>query len=86
MFSSTLLFSLGLLCSLQSSFAAPDLPLPSNGGQSTSLIRRQPTRRSVEEWGAWAKKEREALEVKYGDSPLSRRNQGTNLYVCIFAC
>ena len=76
MLSLTLLVLSSLLCS---TFAAPD-PFPASD-QSITLSRRQPAVRSVEDWGAWAKNEREALRVKYGGSPLSKRSEGTNLYV-----
>ncbi|KAG9309476.1 aspartic peptidase domain-containing protein [Chiua virens] len=69
-----------LLCSLPIAFAAPE---PSQGGgQSITLVRRPQTRRSVEEWGGWAKAQREALEAKYGISPSRKRGiSGTNLMV-----
>lgn len=69
---STLFTLAGVLCSLQIAFAAP-------GNQSIALIRRQLAVRTVEDWGVWAKNEREALNVKYGGSPSSKRSQGTNL-------
>ncbi|KAF8552734.1 acid protease [Imleria badia] len=77
MLSLTFLVLASLLCSLPTAFAASDPLLAS--GQSITLSRRQPTVRSVEDWGAWAKNEREALRVKYGGSPLSKRSEGTNL-------
>lgn len=66
-----------LLCSLQVAVAAPDPP--QTAGQSVTLVKRQPVARTVEDWGVWAKNEREALKVKYGASPPSKRSQGTNL-------
>jgi cathepsin D len=77
MLSSTSLVLASLLFSIQTAFAAPD-PLPTSG-QSITLARRQPSVRTAEDWGVWAKNEREALKVKYGASPPSKRSQGTNL-------
>ncbi|KAF8449369.1 acid protease [Boletus edulis BED1] len=77
MFSSTLVIFSSLLCHLQAAFAVPGPSLIS--GQSITLSRRQRTARTVEDWAAWAKNEREALAVKYGGSSLSKRSQGMNL-------
>ncbi|KAI9573802.1 acid protease [Boletus coccyginus] len=77
MLSSTSLVLASWLCSLQTAIAAPG-PLPTSG-QSIGLTRRQPSVRTVEDWGAWAKNEREALKAKYGGSSPSKRSQGTNL-------
>lgn len=77
MLSSTLFALVGLLCSLQIAFAAPD---PSQiSGQSIPLVRRQLAARTIEDWGAWAQNEREALRVKYGGAPSLKRSEGTNL-------
>lgn len=78
MLSSPLLVLASFLCFLRIAFAAPD-PLPTSG-QSMPLSRRRPPMRSVEDWATWAKNEREMLRIKYGGSPHSRRDQGTNLY------
>ncbi|KAG6374739.1 aspartic peptidase domain-containing protein [Boletus reticuloceps] len=78
MFSLTLVIFSSLLCHLQAAFAVPGPLLIS--GQSITLSRKQRTARTVEDWAAWAKNEREALAVKYGSSSLSKRSQGMNLY------
>ncbi|KAF8141970.1 acid protease [Boletus edulis] len=57
--------------------AAPELSPIS--GQSITLSRRRLAARTVEDWAAWAKNEREALRLKYGGPSLSKRSQGTNL-------
>ena len=77
MLSLTFLVLASSLCSLQTAIAAPG-PLPTSG-QSIGLTRRQPSVRTVEDWGAWAKNEREALKAKYGGSSPSKRSQGSNL-------
>lgn len=77
MFSSPYLVLASLLCSFQIAIATPG---PSQtGGQTITLGKRQPPVRTAEDWGVWAKNEREALKLKYGGSPPSRRSQGTNL-------
>ncbi|OJA21662.1 hypothetical protein AZE42_09551 [Rhizopogon vesiculosus] len=57
-------------------FAAPQTGTAA--GQSIPLIRRAPPIRTVDDWGAWAKNERETLTAKYGGS-LAKRSTGTNL-------
>ncbi|KAH7885800.1 aspartic peptidase domain-containing protein [Phlebopus sp. FC_14] len=74
---STCLVLLGLLLLPQSCFSVPNA-YPA-AGQSIPLIRRAPSARSVEDWGVWAKNEREALMAKYGAAPPQRRSEGTNL-------
>ncbi|KAG9309477.1 aspartic peptidase domain-containing protein [Chiua virens] len=78
-YSSSFILSV-LFCSLPTAFAVPDSSR--TGGQSITLTRRPPTRRSVEDWGAWAKTQREALEAKYDVSSSRKRSSassGTNL-------
>ncbi|KIJ20610.1 hypothetical protein PAXINDRAFT_106243 [Paxillus involutus ATCC 200175] len=48
-------------------------------GQSISLTRRLPAVRSVDDWGSWAKNEREVLLTKYGAPPPQKRGEGKNL-------
>ncbi|KIK81195.1 hypothetical protein PAXRUDRAFT_199653 [Paxillus rubicundulus Ve08.2h10] len=57
--------------------AAPNLSPPA--GQSISLARRPPAVRSVDDWGSWAKNEREVLLTKYGATFPRKRGEGTNL-------
>lgn len=77
MLSRTLLFA-SLLCSLQ--IIAVAISDPSQTVSRTiTLHRKQLRARSAEDWGVWAKNEREALRVKYSDSPPSKRSEGTNL-------
>ncbi|KAJ8594783.1 acid protease [Rhizopogon salebrosus TDB-379] len=57
-------------------FAAPQTGTAA--GQSIPLVRRVQPVRTVTDWGAWAKGEREALTVKYGGT-LAKRSTGTNL-------
>ncbi|KAH0836420.1 aspartic peptidase domain-containing protein [Lanmaoa asiatica] len=78
MLSLTLPVLASFLCSLQIAFAVPD-PSPT-AGQSIPLARRQSVVRTIEDWGVWAKNERESLKVKYGGSTPSKRSEGTNLY------
>jgi cathepsin D len=54
------------------------------GGLTIPLRKRAPAARTPEEWGIWAKKHREGLEAKYGNSKHEKRSKGTNLYVFLF--
>ncbi|KAF8842383.1 acid protease [Paxillus ammoniavirescens] len=74
--SSAWLLLVSLLFTLQA-IAAPDSSPPV--GQSISLTRRPLAVRSVDDWGSWAKNEREVLLTKYGASPPQKRGEGKNL-------
>ncbi|KAF9244096.1 aspartic peptidase domain-containing protein [Melanogaster broomeanus] len=70
-----------LLC-LQLLFTAQTIAVPNlspAAGQSITLTRRLPAVRAVEDWGVWAKNERDALMIKYGATPPQKRNEGVNL-------
>ncbi|KAI6108840.1 aspartic peptidase domain-containing protein, partial [Pisolithus croceorrhizus] len=76
-----MLFSAWLLVALLSSsccIAVPS-PKPVTAGQSITLQRRAPSARSVEDWAAWAQKEREFLTNRYGGSTPKKRSEGSNL-------
>ncbi|KIJ65164.1 hypothetical protein HYDPIDRAFT_131498 [Hydnomerulius pinastri MD-312] len=78
MMSSTGLLLAALLLTPQAIAAPSPNPRPT-AGQSITLNRRLPPVRTAEDWGAWAKTEREALMSKYGATPPQKRSQGTNL-------
>ncbi|KAG0694220.1 aspartic peptidase domain-containing protein [Suillus ampliporus] len=79
MFSSlALVLSVFLVISPNASAAPNGLePIPA-AGQSIPLIRKSQPERTVADWEAWAKNEREALIVKYGGT-VAKRSTGTNL-------
>ncbi|THH11877.1 hypothetical protein EW146_g7899 [Bondarzewia mesenterica] len=45
------------------------------------LVRRAPAQRTAEEWGLWAKEQKNVLEVKYGGAQTQKRASGMNLIV-----
>lgn len=57
------------------------VPQANAQGQSMTINRRTMPQRTPEEWGEWAKKHKESLEAKYGDTTPRKRSSGTNLYV-----
>ncbi|KAG1864833.1 aspartic peptidase domain-containing protein [Suillus subluteus] len=76
MFSSLALALSCLLIISPNASAAPNL-VPA-AGQSIPLIRRAQPQRTVADWEAWAKNEREVLTAKYGGN-MEKRSTGTNL-------
>ncbi|KAG6329157.1 hypothetical protein ID866_9933 [Astraeus odoratus] len=74
------LLAVGLLLS-QGCLAAPSLGSRAAGqsGQTMTLARRSPSRRTVDDWATWAQREREFLTLRYGDSGLQKRSEGMNL-------
>ncbi|KAF5353146.1 hypothetical protein D9758_008755 [Tetrapyrgos nigripes] len=77
------LSQLSLLLLLSSNaFAAPSPS--SSSGSSMKLHRRARHAKTAEEWGAWAKSNRDTLIAKYGGGgggSVSKRSSGTNLLV-----
>lgn len=74
----TLLFLASLVLD---AIAVPNAQAPSR--LTVPLVRRNPNR-SYEEWGQWAKTNREALISKYNShsgETITKRGQGTNLIV-----
>ncbi|KAK2465711.1 hypothetical protein APHAL10511_002255 [Amanita phalloides] len=70
-----------LLCASYNALAAPSSEL--SAPQSLPLNRRSPANRTMEEWGTWARQNKELLESKYcsDSSRHQRRGSGTNLLV-----
>ncbi|KAF8801329.1 aspartic peptidase A1 [Phlegmacium glaucopus] len=64
-----------LLCLSVQTSAAPQ----SGTGQTMALKKRAPSPKTMDDWGIWAKNNRQGLEAKYGDDPLHKRATGTNL-------
>jgi cathepsin D len=62
-------------------FAAPQTGASNTAGQVMSLTRRRPGPPSgtAEDWGLWAKNQREILQSKYGVPTVARRASGENL-------
>lgn len=61
--------------------AAPHQRSTATAGQSINLVKSRP-KRSVEEWGTWAKEHKQSLEVKYGSANNHKRStSGTNFIV-----
>lgn len=80
---SSLPLSLALLLSLnQDVLAVPQTTTPP--GVSMSLLRRSPSPKTAEEWGVWAKSNKEMLGAKYGGSQPQKRSSGTNLFVFFY--
>ncbi|KAG1780797.1 aspartic peptidase domain-containing protein [Suillus placidus] len=73
-----MLSSLALALLIISPFASAAPNLVPAAGQSIPLIRRAQPERTVSDWEAWAKNERETLTTKYGGN-LAKRSTGTNL-------
>ena len=80
MLPSTVVVLLALACDV---LAVPNPYSPQ--GQTMQLKRRNLKKRTAEEWGTWAKSERERLITKYNGSlppsSKSKRGSGTNLIV-----
>jgi len=68
-----------LLCLSAQASAAPQTDAGPLAGQTMALKKRAPSPKSMDEWGVWAKNNREGLEAKYGDDQLQKRTSGTNL-------
>ncbi|EIN10592.1 acid protease [Punctularia strigosozonata HHB-11173 SS5] len=61
--------------------AAPHRRSTPTAGQSINLVKSRP-KRSLEEWGTWAKEHKQSLEVKYGGNSNQKRSaSGTNFIV-----
>jgi len=67
-------------------FPAPNVPsrprAVSSGPISVNLLRKRygPTNQdSIEDWGVWAKNQREILRGKYSEDSNSKRSSGVNL-------
>jgi cathepsin D len=56
-------------------------PQPGPIGKSIGLSRRRPgpVNGSFEEWGLWAKNQKEILQSKYGGQKVEKRTSGMNL-------
>ena len=71
-----------LLASPHSSCIAAPSPAPAAAGQpglTLPLTRRTPVR-TIDDWEAWAQREREFLTLRYGGGESSqRRSEGINL-------
>lgn len=65
-------------------FAAPR-PSLTTSNQIIPLTRRSPgpTNGTYEQWGLWAKNQRELLQTKYGGQKVQKRGSGYNLWVDI---
>lgn len=69
-----------LLCLSAQASAAPQNSAGPVAGQTMVLKKRAPSPRTVDDWGVWAKENREGLEAKYGNNDLrKKRGTGTNL-------
>ena len=69
-----------LLCTSYNALAAPRNDLSAR--ESLSLNRRAPATRTVEDWGLWAKQNKQLLQSKYssgGHDQHQKRGSGTNL-------
>ncbi|ESK94875.1 aspartic peptidase a1 [Moniliophthora roreri MCA 2997] len=74
--------STALLLLVASSTSALVPPRSPSSREAIPLRRRAPSPRSYDEWGAWAKKNKAAVEAKYSVAPAQRkRSTGTNLLV-----
>lgn len=68
-----------LLCLSAQASAAPQSTTGSVAGQTMVLKKRAPSPKTMDDWGVWAKENRENLEAKYGNDSLRKRGTGTNL-------
>ncbi|KAF9482635.1 aspartic peptidase A1 [Pholiota conissans] len=59
--------------------AVPQAETSRSGGLTIPIKKRAPSPRTSDEWGVWAKSQREGLEAKYGNPGKTRRATGTNL-------
>ncbi|KAL4078971.1 aspartic peptidase domain-containing protein, partial [Scleroderma yunnanense] len=66
------------LLSPHSCVAAPN-PAAGQPGLTMSLTRRALSRRTADDWAAWAQREREFLNLRYGGASLQKRSEGINL-------
>lgn len=55
--------------------ATPRAAVPT---RSLNLVKRSPAVRTAEEWGLWAKAQRESLQAKYGDHAGALRKRGNS--------
>lgn len=69
-----------LLSAITSNVLAIPQPIPPTGLSMNLLKRTRPTR-TEEEWGAWAKSQKDMLTTKYGGAQVDKRSSGTNLLV-----
>ncbi|KAF9266781.1 acid protease [Marasmius fiardii PR-910] len=61
--------------------ATPRTPIP-KPGESIQLLRRAPQAKTQDEWGTWARQNKQLVEAKYGISAHNeKRSTGTNLLV-----
>ena len=75
------LASATLLSSSHGCIAVPN-PGPVSVGQpglTIPLTRRAPPVRTVDDWAAWAQREREFLTLRYGGDSPQKRSEGVNL-------
>ena len=75
------LVSTTLLSTPHGCIAVPN-PGPVAAGQpglTIPLTRRAPPVRTVDDWAAWAQREREFLTLRYGGASPQRRSEGVNL-------
>ena len=78
-------FALSLFLAVDWAQAAPGLrSQPSSRGLHVPILRRAPSQRSDEEWGIWAKHQKQFLETKYGRSSKAKRSSGENLCAIFF--
>jgi cathepsin D len=68
-----------LLCLSAQASAAPQNSAGPVAGQTMALKKRAPSPRTMDDWGVWARENREGLEAKYGNDPRKKRGTGTNL-------
>ena len=70
-----------LLSTLHGCIAVPNPgPLAADQpGLTIPLTRRAPPVRTVDDWAAWAQRERQFFTLRYGGDTLQKRSEGVNL-------
>ncbi|KAI9451913.1 aspartic peptidase A1 [Lactarius psammicola] len=75
-------FALSLFFTVDWALAAPGpRSQPTSRGLHVPILRRAPPQRTDDEWGIWAKQQKQFLEAKYGGPSNAKRSSGENLLV-----
>lgn len=80
-------FVLSLLFTIDWALAAPSpSSQPSSRALHVPVHRKAPAQLSDDEWGLWAKKQKQFLEARYrGRSSNAKRSSGENLYARFYS-